>query len=111
MPIANVTLGDAWGWLLAGAAAIVALAKAWEIVSKLAHPAQRLEATMEDIQAKLDRDNARIRSLEESQKETEKGVGVLLRSMMALINHELSGNDVDHLRTVRDEIQDYLTNR
>lgn len=107
----NITLEQAWGWLLAGAAAIVALAKAWEIVSSHLHPEKELAEKMESVEDKLDRDNRRIAALEESQKDTERGVGVILRSMMALINHELSGNDVEHLRNVRDEIQDYLTNR
>lgn len=67
-------------------------------------PADELKATVEAHSEMLDRDNKRLRNLEESQR-------LLLKSMSQIIEHEVTGNDVDALKTMRDEINDYLINR
>lgn len=36
---------------------------------------------------------------------------MLCRGMMSLIEHELTGNGIDKLKTVKNEIQDYLIDR
>lgn len=107
--MANITIGQAWGWVLAGAAALVAISQAVTVLKRLL---TRPEVeTVKHHGELLERDNRRLKALEEAQEDAERCNAVQLRSILALINHELSGNDVEHLRSARDEINDYLTNR
>ena len=100
----QITLAQAWGWLLAAAAAIVTLSKVAEIVAARLKPSKDLRTRVASIERKLDNDNARLT-------EQEKANAVIFRALYAQINHEISGNGDEILRRSRDEIQDYLTNR
>ena len=94
-------------------AAVVALAivAAWNTVwagfknfREAKKPSEDLRAQVESHAEMLDRDNRRLRELEDSQR-------LLLKSMSQLLEHNITGNDVVGLKTVRDEINDYLINR
>lgn len=100
----NITLGDAWAWIIAAAGAIVALSKAWDVIVKKIKPHQDTEKRLETIERLLATDKKRL-------DEQDKANAVIFRALYAQINHELSGNGNDILRKSRDEIQNYLTNR
>lgn len=107
----NVTLADAWGWLLAAAAAVVALSKAWDVIWAKLKPGRDLRNQVQKHSEMLNRDKGRLESLEHSIQKLDEANGVLFRAMFAQINHEISGNGNDILRQSRDELQNYLTNR
>ena len=100
----SITLGQAWGWLLAAAAAIVTLSKAMDIILARLKPSRDLRARVDGIERKLVSDKERL-------DEQGKANAVIFRALYAQINHELSGNGDDILRQSRNEIQEYLTNR
>lgn len=100
----NITLAEAWTWLLAAAAAIVALSKAWDVIAKKIKPHQDTGKRLDTIERLLSNDKARL-------DKQDKANAVIFRALYAQINHELSGNGDDILRKSRDEIQEYLTNR
>lgn len=100
----NITLGDAWSWILAAAAAIVALSKAWDVIAKKIRPHQDTGKRLDTIERLLANDKKRL-------DEQDKANAVIFRALYAQINHEISGNGDDILRKSRDEIQNYLTNR
>lgn len=107
----TVTLANAWGWILSAAAAIVALAKAWEIVRKALNPSADLRDMLNKHDNQLKADFDRLNALEQEMKESRKAEAVMCRALFAQINHELSGNDVEILRQSRDEMQDFLIKR
>lgn len=43
--------------------------------------------------------------------EIKEGNKVICKSIMTMINHELSGNDVNNMRKMRDELQEYLIDK
>lgn len=100
----NITLGEAWAWIIAAAGAIVALSKAWDVIVKKIKPHQDTGKRLETIERLLATDKKRL-------DEQDKANAVIFRALYAQINHELSGNGNDILRKSRDEIQNYLTNR
>lgn len=53
---------------------------------------------------KLDMDKKRIDSLEEGQK-------AICRGVLALLNHEITGNSVDKLKDAQSNMTEYLINR
>lgn len=100
----QITLGEAWAWLLAAAAALVSLAKAWDIIAARMKPQRQLRAAVAEHDRQLARDKQRL-------DEQERANAVIFRALYAQINHEISGNGDEILRKSRDEIQDYLTGR
>ena len=107
----NISLQDAWGWLLSAAAAVYSLSKAFEVISKQFH--FHLE---DDYKDKIDAINTRIDKLEQKIDSRQKvqddefkrlheQTGILCQAMFAQLNHELSGNDVALLRSSRDLLQ------
>lgn len=107
----QITISTLLGWILAGATALVALAKAWAIIKPRLHPENDLRTTVAKHGELLDRDNARLKRLEEQTQKAENFQGVMCRVLLAQLNHELSGNDVILLKSARDELNDYLTKR
>ena len=100
----NITLGEAWGWLLAAAAALVTISKVIDIIAARLKPQRDLREKVEAHERMLTRDKRRL-------DEQDKANAIIFRALYAQINHEISGNGDDILRHSRDEIQDYLTNR
>ena len=67
-------------------------------------PVDTLEEKMEDHEQKLQRDYRRINDLED-------GNRIMMRALMAILSHDISGNSVDKLKASMDEIHNYLVNR
>lgn len=107
----NITISAALAWLLAVAAGLVTLSKGWEIVRKFLHPEADLREIIKRHSEMLDSDNRRIKKIEERQEEIDHGISVLCQTQLAMLNHELTGNDVEHLRIARDKMNDYLISR
>lgn len=100
----NITLGQVWAWVLAGAAALVTISKAIDIIVAKLKPQRDIQKRLDEIDRKLNVDKDRLDM-------QEKANGVIFRALYAQINHELSGNGDQILRDSRDEINDYLTKR
>ena len=81
-----------------------ALATIWgaiRIIKELRKPNDDLKETVEQHSECLHNDKVRIDAME-------KGQRVICRSLLAMINHELTGNSVDKLKEMREDLQDYL---
>ncbi len=49
--------------------------------------------------------------LEKHQKETDEFTKLMCNSMLALLNHEITGDSKDKLKEAKEEIEDYLINK
>lgn len=111
-----------WEWLRAGGDYVlvvcgvvtaVCVAGNWvyKIIKRARQPHENLKQYVEELADKHDeydeyfeRDKERLDRMEVDQRLT-------LRAIMQLITHEVDGNHVDKLRSVRDEIQHHLIER
>lgn len=80
---------------------ILSLLKNWRDLRK---PSADLTKWRSDTDGKLDRDNKRLTALEDGNK-------VLCQGMLAMLNHEITGNSIDKLRKAQDLMNEYLINR
>ena len=87
--------------LVVFAGGILSLAKNWRDLRK---PSEDQQKWRRDTDAKLNKDEKRISSLEEGNK-------ALCQGMLAMLNHEITGNSVDKLRKAQETMQEYLINR
>ena len=108
---ASITIQDAAAALVAIAAGVVTISNAWKLVQKHLHPEADLRETVKENRKMLDNDNRRLNRHEEQLADAADFQGVMCRVMLAQLNHELSGNDVSHLKEARDELNEYLTKR
>ena len=87
--------------LVAFALAILALV---DRIKKTREPKDKLAQWQQETDDKLQNDKKRLDSLE-------KGQGVMLRGINAIISHEINGNSTDKLTKSQQEIMDYLIDR
>lgn len=115
----DITLANAWAWLLAVAAAFVLLSGAVEKIIhayKAAKAPNRkqeeeqnkrldeLEEWRNNVDAKLNRDNDRLGDMEAGNHAT-------LRALLALLDHGIDGNNIKQMQDAKEELQDHLINR
>ena len=111
----NITLANAWTWLLAAAAALVLLSQAAEKVVQAVKAARapnvaqdaRLDALEEwrkTVDGKLNRDNERLETIEE-------GTRASQRALLALLDHGIDGNNIKQMQDAKEALQNHLINR
>nr|DAF75512.1 MAG TPA: hypothetical protein [Caudoviricetes sp.] len=76
----------------------------WKIVKEAKKPNDDLKKKVEHHDHLLDTDNRRLNKFDESNQ-------MILKSMLVMINHEITGNGIEKMRETRDELQDYLIHK
>lgn len=64
-----------------------------------------------DVERCLKQDNDRIDRLEKKEKEHEKEFSLILRSQMVMLQHMVTGDHVDDLKKLQNEINQFLIER
>ena len=82
-------------------ALITSLWGAWKIVKEWKKPSDELKKTVEKHSELLDVDNKRLREIESSDK-------MILQCLLAIINHNITGNGIDRMKEIRDELQEFI---
>lgn len=90
--------------LLVLAAAIVLIGNMAKTVGAWLNPIKKLVEDVEAHETKLKSDDKRIT-------QQENDMQMMLKCMLVLMNHDIDGNGVDKLKSTRDELQEYITNR
>ena len=88
-------------WILG---VIIAVGGAATVIAKMFSPFRQVQAKLKQHDELLDSDKLKLDDHEEAMK-------LVLRAQMTLIDHELTGNSVDRLREVKNDINAYLINR
>lgn len=76
----------------------------WKIVKELKKPSEDLKAKVEHHDELLNNDNERLKDVEDSNK-------MILQTLLVLINHDITGNGIERMKEVRDELQEFLINK
>lgn len=76
----------------------------WKIVKELRKPNDDLRAKVEKHDQLLDNDNKRLQEVEESNQ-------MILKSLLVIINHDITGNGIEKMKTARSDLEEYLINR
>ena len=71
----------------------------WKIVKEARKPNDDLKAKVEKHDQLLDKDNKRLEEVEASNR-------MILQSLLVIINHEITGNGVEKMKTVRDSLEE-----
>lgn len=76
----------------------------WKIVKEIKKPSDDLKKLVDRHSAMLDNDNKRLKEIEESNK-------MILQCLSVIINHNITGNGIEQMKEVRNDLQEYLINR
>ena len=76
----------------------------WKIVKEARKPNDDLKAKVEKHDRLLDKDNKRLEEIESSNQ-------MILKSLLVIINHEITGNCIEKMKAVRDSLEEYLIKR
>lgn len=93
-----------WEAILAIAGGVVLLGNFVKTVAGWLAPAKKLTDAVAEHGRKLANDDKRLDQLETDNQ-------MILKSLFALVNHDIDGNGIDRLKATREELQDYITNR
>lgn len=100
-----------WELILAGAGGLVVLYNAGSALLKMTNPFVRLKRSIDDHEERLNKhdeyftnDNKRINGTEDSNK-------MVCKCLLALLEHEITGNGIDKLKTTKTELQNFLINK
>lgn len=90
--------------ILGVCAFITAVFGAWKIVKEVKKPSDDLKKQVEKHEQLLDNDNKRLLEIEQSNK-------MILQALLVSINHDITGNGIERMTKVRDQLQEYLIDR
>ena len=89
--------------ILAISTTIITLGGAVTYLSKAIKPINDMKKKHEEYERYFNEDKSRLNKIEESN-------GIMFRTLLALVSHEINGNSIDKLKSSRDEINEFLTN-
>ena len=90
--------------ILAFCAFLTTLWGVWKIVKEIKKPNDDLKNTVARHDQLLDNDDKRLKEIENSNR-------MILQCLLVIINHDITGNGIEKMKTARDELQEYLINR
>lgn len=93
-----------WEAILAIAGGVVLLGNFGKTLAGWLAPAKRLSDTVAEHERKLQADNKRLDQQDADNQ-------MMLKCLFVLINHDIDGNGIDKLKSTREELQEYITNR
>ena len=76
----------------------------WKIVKEWKKPSDDLKSTVNKHDALLDNDNKRLKDIEDSNQ-------MILKCLLVIINHSITGNGIEKMKVIREELQDFLINK
>ena len=107
----NITLGQLWGYILAAAAALVTLGKAWDWVAARLKPNKDMRAKVEEHDKMLAQGSKQFQAIKDELSEQRDATNFLLRMDVALMNHFIDGNSTESMKKTRDAVTEFLSER
>ena len=76
----------------------------WKIIKQLKKPNDDMKAIVQKHSELLDKDNRRLTESEYTNQ-------MILKCLLVIINHDITGNGIENMKNARDELQEYLINK
>lgn len=76
----------------------------WKIVKELKKPSDDMKTVVQKHTELLEKDNRRLKEYEESNQ-------MVLKCLLVIINHEITGNGIEKMKETRDKLQEFLIDK
>lgn len=80
-------------------------------IAKLFSPFKELKTRLDEHEQKLNKDYDRLNSVCDAIQDIEESNKVICKSILVLLNHQVTGNGIDKLKEQRDNLEQYLINK
>lgn len=90
--------------ILAACGAISIVGGAGAVIFKILHPAFQFKNRVEKLEDHSEKDYKRLVNLEEMQKQQNK-------CLAAMLNHQITGNGIDNMKKIRDELLESIIDK
>lgn len=108
-------MSEWWSISLVICGAIITILTVWNMVESrvksIKEPTQTLSSRVAVIESKIEEYEQRFKRDKEKIEEIEKGNRITQRTLLALLNHDLIGDNIDEMNDVKRELENYLINR
>lgn len=108
-------MSEWWQLTLVICGAIITILTVWNMVESrvkaIKEPTQTLSSRVAVIESKIEEYEQRFKRDKEKIEEIEKGNRITQRTLLALLNHDLIGDNIDEMNDVKRELENYLINR
>ena len=107
-------MSEWWEITLVICGAIITVLTVWNMVESrvksIKEPTQTLSSRVAVIESKIEEYEQRFKRDKERIEEIERGNRITQRSLLALLNHDLIGDNVEEMTDVKKELENYLIN-
>lgn len=83
---------------------IAAVWGVWKIIKEVRKPNEDLKTLVKEHEEKIKEDENRLKEYEDTNQ-------MVLKCLLAIINHEITGNGVDRMKKLRDDLNDFLIDK
>lgn len=97
--------------ILAFFGGITVIAGGTSAIFKLFNPVKKLKEQVHQHEQKLAKDFERMNEIDATLCDIEEYNKVICKSLLVLLNHEITGNDVANLKKQRDGLEQFLINK
>ncbi len=108
-------MSEWWQLTLVICGAIITILTVWNMIESrvkaIKEPTQTLSSRVAVIESKIEEYEQRFKRDKEKIEEIEKGNRITQRTLLALLNHDLIGDNIDEMNDVKRELENYLINR
>lgn len=73
----------------------------WKIIKELRKPSEDMKIAVRKHAELLDKDNKRMKQYEDTNQ-------MILKCLLVIINHEITGNGIEKMKETRDKLQEFL---
>lgn len=109
----SIVISQAWGWFIAGCAAIITVVNAWKAIKdvKAASPNSKQNDILKLHEERLKLIEDRLEYGDRRFEVIDSGNEITQEAILALMSHAINGNDIDSLKEARDKLQHHLITR
>ena len=97
--------------ILAFFGGLVCISGGVSVIIKILNPFKKLQNKVEEHEKKLQSDFRKFEDINDAIIEIEKTNKVICKSLLVIMNHEVTGNGVDKLKEQRDTLEQYLIDK
>lgn len=97
--------------ILAFFGGLVCISGGVSVIIKLLSPFRKLKTQVEEHEEKLQSDYQKFEAMEEAIKSIEDSNKVICKSLLVLMNHEITGNSIDKLKAQKEAMEQYLIDK
>lgn len=97
-----------WGWLVTALGGFATIWKAVEIINGWFNPIRECREKVDHLEEENIEEEKEIKALEEQLEQTKKANQAVYKSLIAMMNHMIDGNNIEKLKKARQELNTYI---